>query len=1013
MSFIIILFLMFITGLRLTWLNVQKQDALPEIVDGTLNLKEFQVSDHHTIPLNGEWAFFPNQFIHNDKEHTNSKGLKKMFLKVPGDWNNAFKKRNSNFKYGTYRLTILLGKNKDQTFKLRIININRASTLYVNGRPIKGAGNPSTQSKTYQARNLPYTVTIPSGHDKMTIDIQVSNQTGEGGITEPIRLGTPKAINYWGTLSTSMQVALCIIFFIHGLYAIMLYCFGIRNKGLIYFSLLIFSAVLSVLVEDDKLLFVWLPMSYPLSMRITFLSYISVVAFIPLILKQLYPDFKDQKLIHWFSVYCLAEVLFILFAPVQMILLIKKELLLVLWFSIFISVYILKKASIKRDDSIFLILGVSSIGVNIFWSIWKFNAYSYESVYYPFDLMIAVFCFAGFWFKRYVRTNNQTKRIAERLQKVNQQKDDFLVNTSHELRNPLHGIMNITQNVLENKNGELSKEYTEKLKVQLTVAKRMALLLDDLIDVTRLQEKTIQLHIKNVKVQSIVGSIFEMLQYMLEGKPITLSINIPEDFPAVKADEKRLIQIMFNLLHNAVKFTDEGEISVSAEVINETAHIHIMDTGIGMDSEMQSKIFLPYEQADSNRTKVVGGFGLGLSICKQYVELHGGTLNVKSTPGEGSLFTFTLSLSEDAEQETENYDLKKSAKKSVAVSKELEMAPAQITSTFEKKPSLLVVDDDPLNQQVLINVFDPKYYEILAVSSANQAIDRIDSKHFDLVISDVMMPNISGYELTRKIRERFSISELPILLLTARNRLEDIGVGFQAGANDYVAKPVDSWELKARVNALIQLKQSIEEHQRIEAAWLQAQIKPHFLYNTMNSIAALGTMDIEKMQRLIEEFSHYLRMSYDFHNSDRMVPIDRELALVRSYLFIEKERFGERINVEWNVDPNLHFLLPPLIIQPLVENAVKHGVLKTTQGGTINICIENGLKEIKISIKDSGVGMTREVLQRIQEKSFNKDGGIGLQNTNRRLKQFYGKGLEVRSIPNQGTTVSFCIPNKE
>src|SRR5690625_6872797 len=145
-------------------------------------------------------------------------------------------------------------------------------------------------------------------------------------------------------------------------------------------------------------------------------------------------------------------------------------------------------------------------------------------------------------------------------------------------------------------------------------------------------------------------------------------------------------------------------------------------------------------------------------------------------------------------------------------------------------------------------------YNVFTTSSGKKALELLQTEEFDLIISDVMMPHMSGYELTQKIREQFSISELPILLLTARNQLEDIHTGFLVGANDYITKPVEALELKARVEALTNLKQSVQEQLHMEAAWLQAQIKPHFLFNTLNSIASLSEVDPSKMVKLINEF---------------------------------------------------------------------------------------------------------------------------------------------------------------
>src|SRR5690625_110121 len=150
------------------------------------------------------------------------------------------------------------------------------------------------------------------------------------------------------------------------------------------------------------------------------------------------------------------------------------------------------------------------------------------------------------------------------------------------------------------------------------------------------------------------------------------------------------------------------------------------------------------------------------------------------------------------------------------------------------KPRILIVDDDSVNLKVLYNVLSDDIYDIETVTNGEEALALIDTFEWDLVIADVMMSQMSGYLLTQKIRDTYSISELPIILLTARNNIEDIYSGFLAGANDYLIKPVDALELIVRVDALTDLRASIQERLRMEAAWLQVQIRPHFLLNTLN-----------------------------------------------------------------------------------------------------------------------------------------------------------------------------------
>jgi len=540
-------------------------------------------------------------------------------------------------------------------------------------------------------------------------------------------------------------------------------------------------------------------------------------------------------------------------------------------------------------------------------------------------------------------------------------------------------------------------------------------MLDDLIDVTRLKEKTVQLKLTPVNVESIVSGVIDMVRILVENKPIQLKVDISKSFPAVYADENRIIQVLFNLVHNAVKYTNDGTITIRARLEGEMARIDVEDSGIGIDEKTLQTIFHPYERGNSHIAQAKGGFGIGLSISNQLVELHGGTILVASTVGEGSVFSFTLPLataSKDLQEESLLPIVEES--KEVAVTTTEAVKNSKEKMNGEAKPKLLIVDDDRMNLNVFIHLFETEDYDITIVTSAEDALKQLENIRYDLVIADVMMPKMSGYELTQRIRERFTISELPILLLTARTRLEDIMTGFQYGANDYVSKPVNSVELKMRVRALINLKLSVEKQLRMEGAWLQSQIQPHFLYNTLNSIAALGMVDVSKMQSLLEEFSNYLRLSFDFKNVDQVISLKREIDLVRSYVYIEKERFEDRVQIDWEIDPNINFKLPPLTIQPLVENAINHGLLSQLEGGTVCIRITENDDLYEITVSDDGKGMTSQEIEQIFSVDHHPEErkGIGLLNIDRRLKQLYGRGLSIESTPNEGTVVSFQIYKK-
>src|SRR5699024_8837771 len=229
-----------------------------------------------------------------------------------------------------------------------------------------------------------------------------------------------------------------------------------------------------------------------------------------------------------------------------------------------------------------------------------------------------------------------------------------------------------------------------------------------------------------------------------------------------------------------------------------------------------------------------------------------------------------------------------------------------------------------------------------------------------------------------EIRKRFTITELPILLLTARTQVESIEQGFNSGANDYVAKPVEPMELRSRVHALTSVRKSMHEHLRMEAAWLQAQIQPHFLFNALNTIMALSEIDPTRLMPMLEAFSEFLRGKFNFKNVDDLVSIQDEIDLIKAYLYIEKERFGDRLQIEWEIDDVEDVSIPPLTIQPLVENAIHHGLMSQIEGGTICIQVQRQKSFVSIAVKDNGAGMSEEVRESLLQKNKGGRTGVGL-----------------------------------
>ncbi|GGN55684.1 ATP-binding response regulator [Oceanobacillus indicireducens] len=994
-----------LTAFRLLWLFYHAPTDQPIARDGVLDLSDYPLHENQSLTLNGEWIFLPDKLLESPRQ------LNASMENIPTNFTGGAK--NDNHTYGTYYLKIILDETTDldSLLSIRMPSTKTASALYVNGHLKERSGTASPEESSHVGQGNPYLVSFSPDSHEIEVMLQISNFDTTAGISvgSPIQFGTEKGVQQDIGFQDVLLIAMVVILVLHSLYSLLIFIFISRNKIFLFFALGFLFPAIDELLTYNSAAMEWMNFNYRWSFKFKELIYLGAAFFFVQIMRYLLRTASQYKRFRWLSILYGISALLIVVLPLNILIHVNITFF-ALYFISFITVVplALKEYFLFRDESIFIAIVVVGITSGIIWGLIKALS-AIEIPFYPFDYICAFLGFAVFWFRRFYRQNQQVIELVDKLEREDKKKDEFLANTSHELRNPLHGLINIAQTILDDKEEDLTDKNRENLELLVSVGHRMAYTLNDLQDFARLQERQIRLQKEAVNIYSAATVVLDMLRFMTRGKDIQFKINIPESFPYVNADPNRLIQIIFNLVHNAIKYTNEGSIAIVAAIDGNMARISVVDTGMGMNQETKETIFQPYEQEDASMTSTGSGVGLGLSICKQLVELHGGTISAASEPGKGSTFAFTLPIADPSEKEAAAIF---EANDFFIDQKRVE-GQSQTASLSENKNDnsarILLVDDDPVNLKILREMLDSAY-DVHTVTNGPEALRIVSEQDFDLVISDIMMPNISGYELTRKIRSLFSLSELPVLLLTARNNPEDIQAGFLSGANDYVAKPVVALEFNSRVEVLTRLKQSVREQLRMEAAWLQAQIQPHFLFNTLNTIASLSEIDTDRMVDLLDHFGNYLRNSFDGSNTESVVSVKHELDLVRSYVYIEQERFSDRLDVVWKVDTDLDFALPPLSIQPLVENAINHGVLKQMEGGTVTIQITKIKEGYEVMIADDGVGIAEDKMSHILDGKQGNRRGVGLANTHHRLVKLYGEGLDVRSELGKGTVIRFSIP---
>ena len=403
--------------------------------------------------------------------------------------------------------------------------------------------------------------------------------------------------------------------------------------------------------------------------------------------------------------------------------------------------------------------------------------------------------------KQYYLVETLEQQVEE-LQKVDRLKDEFLANTSHELRTPLHGVIGLAESLSGGAAGKLPSKVNKDLDMIVSSARRLSGLVDNILDFSKIRNEKMNLTLKPVGLRSLTDVVITISKPLLGDKNVRLINAVSGEIPLVQADEDRLQQILFNLVGNAIKFTETGTVEVSAEVVNKMVEIHVSDTGIGIAEDKLDRIFESFEQADGSTSRIYGGTGLGLAITKELVTLHGGEISVTSVAGKSSNFVFTLPIA--ADQALSDEETAKVARPHLETSSKAESTrPARSRAGGY---NILAVDDEPVNLRVLENYLSMENYNIITANSGMEALKILEEHHrIDLVLLDIMMPNMSGYEVCSKIRSRYPVQSLPVIFLTARTRVTDLVEGYQAGANDYLVKPLTKGELLARVSTHLRL----------------------------------------------------------------------------------------------------------------------------------------------------------------------------------------------------------------
>ncbi len=442
--------------------------------------------------------------------------------------------------------------------------------------------------------------------------------------------------------------------------------------------------------------------------------------------------------------------------------------------------------------------------------------------------------------RRYLNGMKLVERMSETLQARNNElqqldafKDEFLATTSHELRTPLNGIAGLARVLSESASDQLHANQREQLQLIQSTAQRLGSLVNDILDFSSAKHGRLTLHPSRVDLVEMTDWVLDTLKPTLGDKPIRLRARIDESSRFLHVDQYRFQQILFNLLGNAIKFTHAGEISVNTRRCERGVEVEIADSGTGMSDAQQARLFVAFEQLHEEPSFREGGSGLGLSITRHLVALHEGEMQVYSCEGQGTRVVVSLPeqcLDAHPQHATPTDD---ALDVPIIVAAEHDtdrpvshdggvgaLHAAQLMPDIDGDVRIFVVDDEQVNRELVRGQLSSHGYAVQVFASGMELLKALQQQVPDVILLDLMMPGMNGFEVCQSIRRDYSAYELPVMMLTARHQVQDIVQALSVGANDYLIKPYNERELLARLGSQVSVRASWianRENQKLKA----------------------------------------------------------------------------------------------------------------------------------------------------------------------------------------------------
>lgn len=744
---------------------------------GVLDLRQIDLKTS-SVSLHGEWQFYWRHLIKPGDTNTSTS----TYVNFPSLWkdNKINGQQLSSDGYASYTLTILL-PSKRPRLALEIPDTYSSYSLFVNGDLMAQNGHPDTSAATATPFWTTEDVAVNSKADTLHLILQVANfWHSKGGTYKEILIGQRDQVILQHHRNMSFDLVLAGCLFMGGLFFFGLFLFGKRDKAILYFSLFCIVYSYRMIGTDLYVLHSVLPaLSWFITIKLEYLTLTTAVALFARYIRHLYPGDAHKIAMRSISWFCIFYAMLIILTPPIVFTGLLDIFLAIMFLFIAFAFYIcLRAVRFKRAGATFALLSCG-IMLLVFCTI---NLH-----YFGFISATKWFVFAGyivFFFLQSLVLSHRFASTLERAASEAQQglkvKSEFLSTMSHEIRTPLNVVIGMAHLMLRD---NPRKDQEKNLNVLLFSANNLLSIVNDILDYNKIEAGKVNFEAVPLDIASIGANIVGGLLNKAMEKNIELKLESDARLTQkIIGDPSRMSQVINNLVQNAVKFTEKGSVvlSIKADQITKesvTLTISVADTGIGIAPEKQQLIFERFTQADSSTSRSYGGTGLGLTITRGILALQDVKLQLQSEVGKGSVFYFTQTFplsTEAASFGSELTHIKENDRQLVGM-------------------SILVVEDNPFNVMVAQSLLERNGANVEVATNGQEALEKVKAGIYQLILMDLNMPVMDGFEATRELRKRGE--SIPIIALTANLPAEVENDVRAAGLTDILVKPFNPDDL--------------------------------------------------------------------------------------------------------------------------------------------------------------------------------------------------------------------------